>query len=90
MAGALIFLIAGWRPWRTSWLIVGTKTLLLTVDVARVSTAFAVNGAGHSGSPGLVVPDDGTGIWGSKMVLGERAKGGPPAGAPSRGHDRGV
>lgn len=39
--------------------------------------AFAVDGAGHSGSHGLVAPDDGTGIWGSKMVLGERAKGGP-------------
>src|SRR3990170_1671203 len=25
MAGALIFLIAGLRPWRTSWLMVGTK-----------------------------------------------------------------
>src|SRR4029079_11750983 len=29
IAGALIFLIEGLRPWRTSWLIVGTKTLLL-------------------------------------------------------------
>src|SRR5688572_2236694 len=77
MAGALIFLIAGWRPWRTSWLIVGTKTLLLSLAVTQVSMAFAVDGAGHSGSHGLVVPGDGTGIWGSKMVLGERAKGGP-------------
>src|SRR5215212_10541457 len=30
MAGALTFLILVWRPWRTSWLIVGTKTLLLS------------------------------------------------------------
>ena len=29
MAGALIFEILRLRPWRTSWLIVGTKTLLL-------------------------------------------------------------
>src|SRR5438105_14325216 len=29
IAGALIFEILGFRPWRTSWLIVGTKTLLL-------------------------------------------------------------
>jgi hypothetical protein len=41
------------RPWRTSWLIVGTKTLLLTVVVAQVSMALAVDGAGHSGSPAL-------------------------------------
>ncbi len=31
MAGALIFETFGVRPWRTSWLIVGTKTLLLSV-----------------------------------------------------------
>src|SRR6476646_9621119 len=31
MAGALIFEILRLRPWRTSWLIVGTKTLLLSV-----------------------------------------------------------
>jgi hypothetical protein len=31
IAGALIFLIAGLRPWRTSWLMVGTKTLLLSM-----------------------------------------------------------
>src|SRR6476469_10650123 len=31
MAGALIFEILRLRPWRTSWLIVGTKTLLLEV-----------------------------------------------------------
>src|SRR6185436_3654073 len=30
MAGALTFLVAGLRPWRTSWLMVGTKTLLLS------------------------------------------------------------
>ena len=30
IAGALTFLILVWRPWRTSWLIVGTKTLLLS------------------------------------------------------------
>ena len=35
MAGALIFEIFGVRPWRTSWLIVGTKTLLLS-DVLLV------------------------------------------------------
>src|SRR4029450_12818608 len=29
MAGALTFFVLVWRPWRTSWLIVGTKTLLL-------------------------------------------------------------
>src|SRR5512146_256232 len=75
MAGALIFLIAGWRPWRTSWLIVGTKTLLLfsrsDVDGGESST-----GAGHSGSH----------AWGDERwdrVLGledgprRRAKGGP-------------
>ena len=32
MAGALIFEILRLRPCRTSWLIVGTKTLLLSVD----------------------------------------------------------
>ena len=31
MAGALILRILRWRPWRTSWLIVGTKTLLLSL-----------------------------------------------------------
>jgi hypothetical protein len=31
MAGALIFEILRVRPCRTSWLIVGTKTLLLSV-----------------------------------------------------------
>ena len=30
IAGALIFEILARRPWRTSWLIVGTKTLLLS------------------------------------------------------------
>src|SRR6188474_435082 len=30
IAGALIFEILRLRPWRTSWLIVGTKTLLLS------------------------------------------------------------
>jgi hypothetical protein len=31
IAGALIFLIFGWRPCRTSWLIVGTETRLLSL-----------------------------------------------------------
>src|SRR6185436_13046136 len=36
MAGALILEILRCRPWRTSWLIVGTKTLLLSdVPVVR-------------------------------------------------------
>jgi hypothetical protein len=34
MAGALIFEILGWRPCRTSWLIVGTETLLLSLPAA--------------------------------------------------------
>src|SRR5215510_9523291 len=33
MAGDLIFEILRCRPWRTSWLIVGTKTLLLSAVV---------------------------------------------------------
>src|SRR5512134_3926070 len=32
IAGALIFEILARRPWRTSWLIVGTKTLLPLTD----------------------------------------------------------
>jgi hypothetical protein len=34
IAGALIFEIFGWRPCRTSWLIVGTETLLLSLPAA--------------------------------------------------------
>ena len=30
IAGALTFSIFGFRPWRTSWLIVGTETLSLS------------------------------------------------------------
>jgi hypothetical protein len=33
MAGALILLIFAWRPCRTSWLIVGTETRLLSFPV---------------------------------------------------------
>src|SRR5919107_6420005 len=33
IAGALIFAILARRPWRTSWLIVGTKTLPLGVSM---------------------------------------------------------
>jgi hypothetical protein len=36
MAGALIFLIFGWRPCRTSWLIVGTETRLLSFLLAAL------------------------------------------------------
>src|SRR4030042_3408476 len=39
MAGALTFEIFGWRPCRTSWLIVGTETLLLSSMVAAVVDA---------------------------------------------------
>ena len=40
IAGALIFAILARRPWRTSWLIVGTKTLLSCLSVlARGSAA---------------------------------------------------
>src|SRR6266545_7642471 len=51
IAGALIFLIAGLRLWRTSWLIVGTKTLLLSLG--QVSMASAVDG---DRSLGVVCP----------------------------------
>jgi hypothetical protein len=34
IAGALILEIFGWRPCRTSWLIVGTETLLLSLPAA--------------------------------------------------------
>jgi hypothetical protein len=45
MAGALIFEILRLRPWRTSWLIVGTKTLLLSVGqvVSRSSLTGPVS-----------------------------------------------
>src|SRR4051812_2771225 len=43
MAGALIFEILRVRPWRTSWLIVGTKTLLL----------WSVRSDGGPGSPAV-------------------------------------
>src|SRR6478735_6809399 len=39
MAGALTFEILRLRPCRTSWLIVGTKTLLLSSDFGRRSAA---------------------------------------------------
>jgi hypothetical protein len=42
IAGALIFEILRWRPWRTSWLIVGTKTLLLHVSDGGRSVPDAV------------------------------------------------
>jgi hypothetical protein len=37
IAGALILEIFGWRPCRTSWLIVGTETLLLSLTDAAWS-----------------------------------------------------
>jgi hypothetical protein len=47
IAGALIFVILARRPWRTSWLIVGTKTLLLSkVMVDRRAVEPRVRGAG--------------------------------------------
>jgi hypothetical protein len=47
MAGALIFETLRLRPWRTSWLIVGTKTLLLSVGsmVVRSSPTGPVWGS---------------------------------------------
>src|SRR4029077_11821185 len=44
MAGALIFEILRLRPWRTSWLIVGTKTLLL--EVGQMVGRSVTDGAG--------------------------------------------
>ena len=40
-AGALTFSIFGFRPWRTSWLMVGTETRLLSLSVT--------SGGGRSG-----------------------------------------
>ena len=44
MAGALTFAIFGFRPWRTSWLIVGTETLPFR---------SVVSGLRRSAGPGL-------------------------------------
>src|SRR6185436_12987993 len=66
IAGALIFEILRLRPWRTSWLIVGTKTLLLEVGqmVGRRSPTGPVWGvaAGSQASdgPGSVLVEDGS------------------------------
>src|SRR5918996_4409702 len=55
MAGALTFLVLVWRPCRTSWLIVGTKTLLLLCQYGAVGTdrggrsSVADRPAGRSG-----------------------------------------
>src|SRR6188474_2591865 len=50
MAGALIFEILRLRPWRTSWLIVGTKTLLL--EVGQMVDRSVTDRAG----PGVSLP----------------------------------
>jgi hypothetical protein len=42
IAGALIFWILGLRPWRTSWLIVGTKTLSFRLVLKVVVEPIAV------------------------------------------------
>src|SRR4030095_13852933 len=56
MAGALTFLILVWRPCRTSWLIVGTKTLLLLLVMQWRSSPTAEpvkhrRSAPHGGRP---------------------------------------
>src|SRR6476469_10789044 len=49
MAGALTFLTLVWRPWRTSWLIVGTKTLLLLCHDGAVRTARGARSSSTAG-----------------------------------------
>jgi hypothetical protein len=64
IAGALILLIFGWRPWRTSWLIVGTETLLLSFLAVGVDDGFpAILTSTRAVEAGLVPgsgPIDGT------------------------------
>src|SRR3954453_23066990 len=73
IAGALIFEILRLRPWRTSWLIVGTKTLLLSrsdwsATYRQGRSWGAVTGSGERRT-GVVM--------GRRWVTGARAEGGP-------------
>jgi len=38
----LIFEILGWRPCRTSWLIVGTETLLLSLPADKWAVVWSM------------------------------------------------
>src|ERR1035437_6237403 len=59
MAGALIFEIFGWRPCRTSWLIVGTETLLLSLSAtALVDSVHDPTSARHPGRVGTRLESD--------------------------------
>src|SRR6185369_3131798 len=84
IAGALIFWILGRRPCRTSWLIVGTKTLLLSVGLS------VAGGVEHRGSawPGSTTPA------GTGCPLSRDGPEGPPGERAERetrlSHERGV
>src|SRR4051812_18319235 len=84
MAGALTFLVLVWRPWRTSWLIVGTKTLLLLCRDGAVGPDRGDRSSRHDTPLGGPV---GTGAVGSGggWVSARDAEA-----YPSRGHERGV
>src|SRR6478736_7759961 len=75
IAGALIFEILRLRPWRTSWLIVGTKTLLLIRSVRSVGN----KPTGRSWGLGRRLSGERrTGVvMGRKMGPGPQAEGGP-------------
>jgi hypothetical protein len=84
IAGALIFLIAGFRPWRTSWLIVGTKTLSF-----RFLTEVVDDPSPPSADP---VDPQIDGRWFGLSRVGWPLTGVLDAGAetdPSRGHEGG-
>src|SRR6478609_10865130 len=83
MAGALIFEILRLRPWRTSWLIVGTKTLLLEVGrlIHPVVADRPVPGVGAAGGGRRTGCVGGFERWVTAHA---------PRADPSRGHEGGV
>src|SRR6478735_7934032 len=74
MAGALILEILRLRPWRTSWLIVGTKTLLLSMSV-RSDGRWRPAGLGSSSAFRRVTDRS---LDGSKMGQRRRRRGRTP------------
>src|SRR5262245_38700174 len=81
MAGALIFEILRLRPCRTSWLIVGTKTLLLSVGLVRWSLP-----TGSSGDPPVFRRANGP----VAVMVEDGSPAQAPKADPSRGHEGGV
>src|SRR6478736_5222958 len=79
IAGALILEILRWRPCRTSWLIVGTKTLLLSVgpDAVAVMADRWDRSLPPSVAPVRAAGGTGDVMDGGEMVVGARADGGP-------------